>query len=91
MHDAWDGWLNQSYLANSLIRDYVGNVLGLKTRVAWGKLDNGPITLVRSWIQFQQMSKVDRVKQSHSIYGAKAMTTNISAAFSHTSTRLQPM
>ena len=81
MPDTWDVWLNQPLLANSLVRDFVGNVLGLRTRLTWGKLDNGPAASVRSWIQFQQMSKVDRVKQIHSIYGAKAMITNISVAF----------
>mgnify|MGYP000650933798 CR=1 FL=1 len=91
MPDTWDGWMNQPLLANSLIRDYVGNVLGLRTHLAWGKLDNGPATSVRSLIQFHQMSEVDRVKQLHLIYGVKAMTTDISAAFSHTSARLQTM
>ena len=66
-------------------------MLQYRTRLAWGKLDNGPATSVRSWIQFQQMSEVDRVKQLHSIYGAKAMITNISAVFSHTLARLHPM
>ena len=91
MLDMWDAWMNQLLLANSLVRDFVGNVLGLRTRLAWGKLDNGPATSVRSLIQFHQMSEVDRVKQLHLIYGAKAMITDISAAFSHTSARLQTM
>ena len=30
MPDTWDGWLNQPLLANSLVRDSVGNVLGLR-------------------------------------------------------------
>ena len=45
MPDTWDGWMNQPLLANSLIRDYVGNVLGLRTHLAWGKLDNVPTSL----------------------------------------------
>ena len=63
MPDTWDGWLNQPLLVYSIVKDFVGNVLGLRTRLAWGKLDNGPTTLVRSWIQFQQMSEVDRLNK----------------------------
>ena len=78
----WDGWMNQPLLANSLVRDSTGNVLGLRPRLAWGKLDNGPTASIGSWIHFQQMPKVDRLKQLHSIYGAKTMIRDISAAFS---------
>ena len=62
MPKTWDGWMNRPLLVDSLIRDSVGNVVGLRTHLAWGKLDNGLTTLVRSWIHFQQMSKVDWLK-----------------------------
>ena len=78
----WNGWMNQLLLANSLVRDSTGNVLGLRPRLAWGKLDNGPTASIGSWIHFQQMPKVDRLKQLHSIYGVKTMIRDISAAFS---------
>ena len=91
MPNIWDGWMNQPLLANSLVRDSTGNVLGLRPRLAWGKLDNGPAASVGSWIHFQQMPEVDRLKQLHSIYGAKTMIRDISAAFSQASSRLQPM
>ena len=80
MLDMWDAWMNQLLLANSLVRDFVGNVLGLRTRLAWGKLDNEPAAPVRSWIRFQRMLEVDRLKQLHSVYVAKTMTTDISVA-----------
>ena len=73
MPNMWDGWMNQPLLANSLIWDSVGNVLGLRTHLAWGKLDNGPITSVRSWIHFQQMPEMDWNKQLHSVYEAKTV------------------
>ena len=34
MPNTWDGWLNQLLLANSLVKNSVGNVLGLRTRLA---------------------------------------------------------
>ena len=83
--------MNQPLLANYLVRDSTRNVLGLTPLLAWGKLVNGPATSVGSWIHFQQMPKVDRLKQLHSIYGAKTMTMDISIAFSQASSRLQPM
>ena len=36
----WDTWFNQPLLANSLLQDIVGKVLGLRTQLVWGKLDN---------------------------------------------------
>ena len=75
MPDTWDGWMNQLLLVNSLIRVFVGNVLGLRTCLAWGKFDNGLATSMTSWIQFQQMLEVDQLKELHSVYGAKTMTT----------------
>ena len=49
----WDALLNPPLLANFLFRDNAGKVLGLRTRLAWGKLDNGPAASVRTWNQFQ--------------------------------------
>ena len=77
--------MNQPLLANSLVQDSIGNVLVLRTRLVWGKADNGPATLVRSWIYFQQMSEVDQLKQLHSVHGAKTITIDISTAFSQAS------
>ena len=59
----WDALLNQPLLANSLFRDNAGKVLGLRTHLAWGKLDNGPTASVRTWNQFQQMPQEDRLAQ----------------------------
>ena len=41
MPDMWDRWLNQPLLANSLVRDSVGNVLGLRNRLAWENMTMG--------------------------------------------------
>ena len=73
----WDDWMNQPLLANSLVRDSIGNVLGLRTRLAWGKLHNVSVASMRSSIQVQLMPKVDRLKQLHSVYGVKTMTMEI--------------
>ena len=47
MPETLDAWMNQPLLADSLIRDSVGNIVGLRTHLAWGKLDNRPTTLVK--------------------------------------------
>ena len=86
----WDALLNQPLLANSLFRDNVGKVLGLRTHLAWGKLDNGPAPFVRTWNQFQQMPQEDRLAQLQLVHGAKIMTATISAAYSSFSTTFQP-
>ena len=46
----WDALLNQSLLVNSLFRDNAGKVLGLRTHLAWGKLDNGLAASISIWI-----------------------------------------
>ena len=74
----WDALLNQPLLTNSLFWDNAGKVLGLRTPLAWGKFDNGPIASVRTWTQFQQMPQEDRLAHLQSVHGAKIMTPSIS-------------
>ena len=87
----WDTLFNQPLLANSLFRDNVGKVLGLRTHLAWGKLDNGPAASVSTWIQFQQMPQADRLAHLQAVHGAKIMIAAISAAYCSLSTSFQPM
>ena len=86
----WDALLNQPLLANSLFRDNVGKVLGLRTRLAWAKLDNGPTASIRTWTQFQLMPQEDCLAHLQSVHGSKIMTTSISVAYSSFSTTFQP-
>ena len=86
----WDALLNQPLLANSLFRDNAGKVLGLRTHLAWGKMDNGPAASVRTWTQFQQMSQEDRLAHLQSVHGAKIMIASISTTYSSFSTTFQP-
>ena len=46
----WDALLNQHLLANSLFLDNAGKALGLRTHLAWGKLDNGLAASISIWI-----------------------------------------
>ena len=78
----WDAFLNQPMLANSLFRDNVGRVLGMRPHLAWGKLDNGPIASVRTWTHFQQMSQEDRLVHLQLVHGAKIMTVTLSTTYS---------
>ena len=48
----WNSLLNQPPLANSLFRDNSGKVLGLRSHLAWDKLDNGLTASIRTWTQF---------------------------------------
>ena len=86
----WDELLNQPMLANSLFRDNAGKVLGLRTHLAWGKLDNGPAASVRTWTQFQQMSQEDHLAHLQSVHSAKIMIVTISTTYSSFFTTLQP-
>ena len=73
----WDALLNQPLLANSLFWDNAGKVLGMRTRPAWGKLDNGPAASIRTWTQFQQMPQEDCLAHLQSVHVAKIMTVHI--------------
>ena len=81
---------NQPLLANSLFRDNARNVLGLRTHLAWGKLDNGLDASVSTWTQFQQMSQEDRLAHLQFVHLAKIMTASISTTYSSFSTTSQP-
>ena len=65
-------------------------MLGLRTHLAWGKLDNGPAASVRTWTQFQQMSQEDRLTHLQSVHGAKIMTATIATTYSSFFTTFQP-
>ena len=65
-------------------------MLGLRTHLAWGKLDNGPAASVRTWTQFQQMSQEDRLAHLQFVHGAKIMTASISTTYSSFFTTFKP-
>ena len=87
----WDAWLNQPLLGNSLFRDNVGKVLGLRTHLAWGKLDNGPAASVNTWIRFQQMPQADRLAHLQTLHGAKIMMAAISGSYSSLVATFEPI
>ena len=87
----WDALLSQPLLANPLFWDNAGKVLGLRTRLALGKMDNGHVAYVRTWIQFQQMSQEDCFAHLQSVHGAKIMTASILTIYFSFSTTFQPM
>ena len=70
--------------------DNAGKVLGMRTHLAWGKLDNGPVASVRTWTHFQQMPQEDRLAHLQSIHGAKIMTSTLSTTYSSFFTTFQP-
>ena len=66
-------------------------MLGLRTHLAWGKLDHGHVVSVSTWIQFQQMPQADLLVHLQVVHGAKIMIATISAAYSSLLTTFQPM
>ena len=68
----------QPLIWNPLFTDEAACVLGLRHRLSWAAMDNGPARTVEDWINFLQTSTQDRKKRLSSLRGANIMVDQLS-------------
>ena len=73
--------MRQPLLWNPLFTDEAACVLGLRPRLSWAAMDNGPARTVADWIAFLQTSVQDQKSRVSNFRGANIMITQVSTVY----------
>ena len=69
-------FMRQPLIWNPLFTDEAACVLGLRPRLSWAAMDNGPARTVADWINFLQTSAQDRKNRLYRLRGENIMVIN---------------
>ena len=81
--------MRQPLIWNPLFTDEVACVLGLRSRLSWVTMDNGPVRTFADWIMFLFTSAQDQRNMLSTFRGAKIMFTQLSMVYQVTLPTLQ--
>ena len=73
--------MRQPLLWNPLFTDEAACVLGLRPRLSWAAMDNGPARTVADWINFLQTSVQDQKTRVSNFRGANIMLSQVSMVY----------
>mgnify|MGYP007059119589 FL=1 len=82
-------FMRQPLIWNPLFTDEVACVLGLRPRLSWEALDNGPARTVAEWIKFSETSVQDQRNTLSNLRGANIMFSQVSTVFQVTMPTMQ--
>ena len=82
-------FMRQPLIWNLLFTDEAACVLGLRPRLSWAAMDNGPARTVADWINFLQTSAQDRKNRLYRLRGANIMVDQLSMVYQFTVLTLQ--
>ena len=74
-------FMRQPLIWNPLFTDEAACVLGLRPRLSWAAMDNGPARTVADWIRFLQTSAQDQRNMLSNLRGAKIMFSQLSMVY----------